>query len=248
MRLSSFSILLLATAVCFAGSYGDVSKGVKAYESGDYQEALEKFKKANLIEPESPVIRHNVGRSLYKLKDFERVQEELEKAFTSAEDPKEKAKIQYDLGNAFFQADSLPRAIIHYQKSLELDPANEDAKYNLELARAILKEFADKEQQQCQQDQQQQSQQEQSQQDQQKSEQEQQEGQDRQEQNQEEQDQQDSEEEQESEGQQPQPQPGEMSEEEAERMLDAMKDSEEDLQQEKMRRQGGDGRRSQKPW
>ncbi len=40
----------------------------------------------------------------------------------------------YNLGNAYFRADSLGKAILFYEKALKLNPDNEDIRFNLEYA------------------------------------------------------------------------------------------------------------------
>jgi len=237
-------ISIVLTTSLFAAYYGENNKGVKSFIDGEYQEALDNFRNAQLSKPESPTIRHNAALSIYRMGDFEKTIAELEKAYEFAEEDIEKADIQYDMGNTWFMQDSLVRSIAHYQKALEFDPTNEDAKYNLELARAIIKEFSDKQQQQ-QQNQQQQDQQQQEQQDDQQDQQEQQEQDQQQEQQQqEEQDQQEQEEQQ----QEKPVNPEEMTEEEAERLLDAMQQNEEDLQKEKIKREGQFNEVHEKPW
>ncbi len=216
-------IILFFITPALAGTYGDNARGIEAYEEGDYQEALTNFRSALMTEPEHPLIRHNVALSFYKMGEYEKALQELEKAYGSAEEPIEKADIQYDMGNVYFQTDSLTRAILHYQKALELNPDDQDAKYNLELARALLKEFSEKQQQQQQQQNQEQQEQQQQQQEQEQQEEQQQE-------------------------QEQQPSPEEMSQEEAERLLDALEEDEEDLQQEKIRRQGSGRAGHEKPW
>jgi len=58
------------------------------------------------------------------------------------------AKAFYNIGNCYFQQNKLKESIEAYKKALELKPDDYQAKYNLELARAKLKEMADKQQQQ----------------------------------------------------------------------------------------------------
>jgi hypothetical protein len=60
-------------------------------------------------------------------------------------------KAYYNIGNAYFKQDKLQESIQSYIKALDINPDDRDAKYNLELARAKLKEMADKQQQQPQQ-------------------------------------------------------------------------------------------------
>ncbi len=44
------------------------------------------------------------------------------------------ADLYYNLGNAYYRADNLPRAIINYERALRLDPGNRDIRWNLEVA------------------------------------------------------------------------------------------------------------------
>jgi len=243
MRDKIILLIIISAMVCFAGPHRDNNRGISQYNEQKYQEALTSFREAETSEPEQPQLTHNVGLTLYRLNEFEESLQELEKSYEKSEDNQRKADIQYDMGNAAFMNDSLTNAILHYRKSLEIDPENKDAKYNLELARAILKEFSEKQQQQNQSGQQQQQEQQQNQnKDQQEQQQQQKQEQQAQQQEQEEKD------EQEQEEQQQRQNPEDMTEEEAEQLLDALEDDEQDLQEEKIKQKGGRSRQSKYNW
>ena len=46
---------------------------------------------------------------------------------------KESAAVYYNLGNAYFKLNDIPNSILNYEKSLKIDPNDEDTKNNLEL-------------------------------------------------------------------------------------------------------------------
>ena len=160
-------------------------------------------------------------------------------------DPALQAGACYNLGNAFFRQQKLQEAVEAYKKSLELKPDDIDAKINLELAQEMLKQ---QQQQQGkddrpQEDREQSEQKQQSQKDEQ-----QQDGQDKQDKQEQEQGQgqgqQQKQDARQQQGQQqegrpadqrPQqeaaPREGEISKEEAQRLLDALKDREAESQQ-----------------
>lgn len=48
----------------------------------------------------------------------------------------EAAEVYYNLGNAYYKADEVARAILNYERALLLQPGNGDIKANLEIARA----------------------------------------------------------------------------------------------------------------
>jgi len=174
--------------------------------------------------PESSLIRFNSGNALYQSQDFQRAMEAYQQAIESG-DPELASAAWYNLGNSLYRGQQLEPSLEAYKQALRLDPDDVDAKHNLER---VLEQMQDEEQEGGQpQDQDQQDdtdpQQDQQEQDQQGEEDEQQ------------QDQPDGEQDQQpppegtdeppSEGeQQPQPQPGEMTPEEAERLLDSIRE------------------------
>ena len=46
------------------------------------------------------------------------------------------ADVYYNLGNAYYRLDSMARAILSYERALLLQPGDEDARFNLQLARS----------------------------------------------------------------------------------------------------------------
>lgn len=66
-----------------------------------------------------------------------RIYEESMKAGVSSE-------LYYNLGNAYYRLNDLPRAVLNYERALKLEPANGDASYNLELCQSKLADRFDK--------------------------------------------------------------------------------------------------------
>ncbi|MCB2196182.1 MAG: tetratricopeptide repeat protein [Bacteroidetes bacterium] len=50
----------------------------------------------------------------------------------------ESSELYYNLGNAYYKQNVISRAILNYEKALELDPNDEDIKYNIELANRFV--------------------------------------------------------------------------------------------------------------
>lgn len=212
MCRKSFTIMLLFSAFVLADSWSSNRKGIKNYDQKNFADALENFQKAQ-SDDINPVVSLNTASSLYKIGDYSRAKQELARALMNPlkiEDSTLLSKLYYNMGNCYFRQDSLPQAIQFYEKSLQYDPNDIEAKYNLELARALLKQNM---QPQCQQNQ--------------KNEQKQQEQQSQQTQNQQQeqpkqQEQQSEDEQQEQQEQQQRAREGEMTKEEAEQLMDAM--------------------------
>lgn len=231
IRTAVFLSVLMALLFGFvhADSFnGMVKKGNSAFTGGDFQKALEFYRQAEAERPETPELQYNIGSALYKEGKYEEAVDKLEKSFTTG-DIHNEARGHYNLGNVYYRTGDYQKAIASYQKALELAPEDIDAKYNLELARKMLKEQLKPQQQKDNKQQQQQQQQDQ------KQKQDQQDKQDQQKQQEQEQQQQDQKQNQ----QKPQQMDkNEMSKEDAERILNALKDDEKELQKDVRRMEG----------
>ncbi len=205
-----------------------VNRGNDQFKKGDYQKALELYHQAEVERPETPELYYNIGSSLYKEGKYEEAVDRLQKSFTT-QDIKNEAQAHYNLGNVYFKMGDFQNAISSYQRSLELAPDDIDAKFNLELARKRLKEQLKPEQNKN--DQQKQNKQDQNKQ-----------PQDQQDKQQQEQEQQQKQDQNKQDKQQPQQvKQNEMSKEDAERILNALKDDEKQVQKDVRQLQGPSG-------
>jgi Ca-activated chloride channel homolog len=224
------------------------AKGNKLYDSKKYEEALKVYRDAQIEEPESPELHYNIGTTLFRKKGYEEAIKELEKTLT-AKDPQLQQKAYYNMGDCQYRlgeemvaqgkqegGQHWQQAIEAYKKSLELNSNDMDAKCNIEFVQNKLKELA---QNSPQNKQQQQQQNQQNKQDQKKD---QQQKQDQQKQAGEKKD------EQQKEGQQGEQDKQQMSKEDAQRLLDAVKDEEKDLQKKLRKVQVGVPRGISKDW
>ena len=220
----------------------DVQEGNRLYREGRYDEAHEKYLEALRAAPDSPVIRFNDANALYQSDEFARAVDAYRGAIEAA-DPVLEAQAWYNLGNALYRQQQVEGALEAYKEALRRNPADTDAKHNLEVA---LEQLQQQQQQQQQSD-----------------DPEDQENQDRQQQPREqppgeeppeEEPGQDEQEEQQPDGDsQPetgeadaQPQPGQMSREEAERLLQAITEDPGEIR--RQRRSADPGGRTRRPW
>ena len=242
---------ILWTNPAWADSFSSLNKkGNKAYqeaaelsEKGEKNEALEAYERAlkfyrdaEIEKPDSPELSYNIGNVNYQREKYEDALEKYYRAL-SVDEPERQAATYYNMGNALYRAGKYPEAIQTYQKCLDINPDDEDAKYNLEFVRKKMKEMLDREAQR-QQDQQQQQEQ--------KSQEQEQDQPPEGEQQQQAQPQ-DQQEKQEQQQEQMQPKEG-MTKEDAERILNALKDDEKDILKKQKRAPQSRGRRGGKDW
>jgi len=213
-----------------------VKKGNEAFQKGNYKKALEYYHRAETDLPESPELDYNVAGALHQDGGYEQAVDKYTRALNTT-DINLEASAHYNLGNTYFRMEDYPNAIKSYENTLSINPNDMDAKYNLELARKMLKDQMQPQQQDQQQQQKQQQEQEQQQQQEQQQEQDQQQQQDDQQQDQQQQEQQ----------QQQQEKQKEISKEDAERILNALRDDEQNIQK-KIKRQRKAGNYTGKDW
>jgi tetratricopeptide (TPR) repeat protein len=218
-----------------------VAEGNKYFAEEKYDEANNKYRDAEVSNPESPIVHFNIGDALYKKRKYEEALEAYQKAVQKSDDVKLQAQSYYNLGNTLYRLNKWPESLLAYQQALKLNPDDKDAKYNLEYVRAKIKENAQK---QPQDQQQQQEQQQQSSSDQQNQEEQQQQDQQKdQQQNQQQQEQQQSRQS----GRQEKKDKEQLSKEDAARLLEALRNQEKEAQ--KQRQIKAQGRaRVEKDW
>lgn len=106
----------------------------EAYERGLYDQALQGFVDQQVERPEDPELLLNVGSVHYKMRDYAAAEEAFVKAATAGNDEVREQAL-YNLGNTAFRQGQLEEAVQRYQAALEIDPDDEDAKFNLEFVR-----------------------------------------------------------------------------------------------------------------
>lgn len=209
-----------------------IRQGNRQYDDGNYEKAEIDYLKSTQADKASHKGFYNLGDAWYMQKNYLQASAAFDTLRTFKMDDETRSKSYYNLGNSLLKAaiDSaqlaqqvLPPSVEAYKQSLRLNPEDTDAKYNLAYAQKLLEKSQQQQQQQNKdkqdkkddnQDQQKQDQQKQDQQkqDQQK--------QDQQKEDQAQQDQQQQDQ------QQQQGQPMQISKEDAERILEALKNDE----------------------
>lgn len=195
-----------------------VRQGNKLYKAEDFAAASEKYAEALEKEPNHVKGIFNLGDANYQAEKYEDAVKKFEEAALLAKQDLVKAHAYHNAGNAYIKANEIEKSIDAYKKSLRLNPSDADTRYNLAFAQAQL-------QKQQNQDQNQQD----------KNDQKKEDKQDKQQENKnEQQDQQDQQQNQDQEkpGEQPQPKEGELSKEQAERILKALENDENKVQEE----------------
>ncbi|QPJ65640.1 MAG: tetratricopeptide repeat protein [Candidatus Nitrohelix vancouverensis] len=148
MILSRYIHLLLTLHLLTLGaSPAFANEAESLYQQGDYESASQHFETETRENPEDLAIQYNLGNSRYKSGKFDQALESYQQSGVAPENPELQQFAVYNSGNALFKMGKLKEAESAFKKSLELNPKDMDAKFNLEFVRKQLEEQKKKRQQ-----------------------------------------------------------------------------------------------------
>ena len=235
-------VLFISTTQSFAQSNrSTINKGVDKYEEKKYTEAEVDFRKVVENSPKNFEANYNLGNSYYKQEKYDDAIKSFSSSLENAKDDLSRAKVFHNIGNSLLKSNKIEQSVEAYKNAVKFSPNDADTKYNLSYALELLKN-KDKNQQnkndqnkndQNKQDQQQQNQDQQN--------------KDQNKQDQKQNPQPKDQESKQDNTKQQQPKEQKISKEEAQRILDALKNNEKDFQK-LLRKKTGRVKQTEKDW
>ena len=124
-----------------------IKKGNSEYNKKNYSEAELNYRKSLEKNPQSATGSYNLGNALYK----QGKQEEAEQYFSGSaameKDKAAQAEALFNLGNSKLKAEKYEESISAYKQALKLNDKDEEARYNLAYALSKLKKQQQQQQQ-----------------------------------------------------------------------------------------------------
>lgn len=169
-----FLLLAAVTAAQAQSIHQMIRDGNQLYAQGHYVEAINKYNEAEIEQPGAVEPKFNKANSYYRLDDLGRAIDLYRQVAAESRDMTLVSRAKYNLGNCFFQRGAKQRdsnlqkaledmetSITYWRGVLDIDPQNDKAARNIEVARLTIKDILDqiKQQQEQEQEQQQQDQQ-----------------------------------------------------------------------------------------
>lgn len=141
VRFAVFALTAAAPATPISAQDGrrEIEEGNRLYDEGRFQEAHARYLEALEKVPGLALARFNEGNALYRSQEFQRAMEAYLEALENG-DPGWQSDAWYNLGNAMLRQQQPGPALEAYKQALRLDPADLDAKHNLEMALRMLEQ------------------------------------------------------------------------------------------------------------
>lgn len=138
------AVLLIGLLSSAGFGPGDLERGNRLYREGRYAEAVEAYQSALEDGEATPELQYNLGTALLRLGRYDEAERHLQAALSGV-DAEVRRRSFFNLGSRYLEearaqgadpqaAESLEAAIEAYKRALRLQPRDDDAKWNLELA------------------------------------------------------------------------------------------------------------------
>lgn len=151
VRYISLSVVLLSigTDLTFGQSERkSIREGNREFKKDNFVDAEVSYRSALDQNPESYNANFNLGDALYKQEKFEESAQLFNDLSDQKVNDKDKAKIYHNLGNTLFKQQKFGESVEAYKNSLRCNPKDMETKYNLAQAQRMLLQQQQQQQQQ----------------------------------------------------------------------------------------------------
>lgn len=117
----------------------------KELSEGDFVTAEAEYRKAIAKSEENVAAPYNLGNAYYEKETYNEAFSRFKEAGERATDKLDKHKAYHNMGNVFMKGKEYEKAVEAYKQALRNDPTDEETRYNLALAKELLKKQQDEE-------------------------------------------------------------------------------------------------------
>lgn len=116
----------------------------KKLSENNFIEAEVDYRKAIAKSPDNAAAPYNLGNAYYNNATFSEAFGRFKEAGETATNKKDKHKAYHNMGNVFMKRKDYAKAVEAYKEALRNNPKDEETRYNLALAKELLKKDEDK--------------------------------------------------------------------------------------------------------
>lgn len=108
-------------------------------ESEDFTNAEAKYRRAIAKSAENAAAPYNLGNAYYENESYSEAFGRFREAGERAAEKPQKHRAYHNMGNVYMQRKEYEKAVEAYKEALRNDPTDEETRYNLALAKELLK-------------------------------------------------------------------------------------------------------------
>lgn len=134
-------IFITAMSVNAQSSSKLIHEGNKLYEQKKYSDAEIDYRKSLELKDNSFISNYNLGNAYYQQGKYDEAKQQFETAASQKSLTSEQvSKTYHNLGNTLLQNKKYEESVNAYKQALKANPADNDTRYNLAYAQAMLQQ------------------------------------------------------------------------------------------------------------
>ncbi|MFZ4399973.1 MAG: tetratricopeptide repeat protein [Bacteroidales bacterium] len=134
-------VIFATSTICFSQNEKKfIREGNKQYNQKNFNDAEVNYRKSLLKDSTYFKGRYNLANALYKQKNYDEATRIYSTIAEQEKDKKIKSKVYHNLGNSLLQKKEFEKSIDAYKQALKSNPKDSDTKYNLSYAMQMLKQ------------------------------------------------------------------------------------------------------------
>jgi Ca-activated chloride channel homolog len=126
--------MILPVLVTAQDENAAIREGNKQYKQGQFEQALPAYQKAVTQNPNNAIARYNLANARYRTGNLPEAEKSFDELIEKIPEKTYKEKGYYNKGVTLTKQKKLSESIEAYKDALKLDPADEDARFNLQKA------------------------------------------------------------------------------------------------------------------
>ncbi len=140
LLLHSFILLSFLAKAQEKDKDKNLPKGNESFVEKKYADAEAEYRISEAKNPKKAIAPYNLGNAIYRQYHHNEAKYHYAKALKKAKTRKEKHQIFHNIGNTLMKNKDYSGAVEAYKNALRNNPADEETRYNYALAKKLLKE------------------------------------------------------------------------------------------------------------
>jgi tetratricopeptide (TPR) repeat protein len=139
-KILLYSFVLLSFALNAQEKDKNLPKGNDSFEEKKYDDAEAEYRISESKNPKKAIASYNLGNSIYRQNQNGEAKYHYAKALKTAKKREEKHSAFHNIGNTLMKDKDYSGAVEAYKNALRNNPADEETRYNFALAKKMLKD------------------------------------------------------------------------------------------------------------